>query len=70
MSWLIPLMSRFSLLEDSPNTTIKRFGFLIVTFVPNKSTQVGTVHSLKLQGENEELKEILVLLSILTHSLF
>lgn len=70
MSWLIPLMSHFSLFEDSLNMTIKQFGYLVVTFVPNKSTQVGTVHSLKLQGENDELKEILALLSILTHSLF
>ena len=62
VSWLIPLMSRFSLLEDSPNMTIKRFGYLVVTFVPNKSTQVETVHSLKMQGENDELKAILALL--------
>lgn len=70
MSWLIPLMSHFSLFEDPLNMTIKQFGYLVVTFVPNKSTPVGTVHSLKLQGANDELKEILALLSILTHSLF
>ena len=50
--------------------TIRQRGYLVVTFVPNKLTPVGTVHSLKLQGENDELKEILALLSILTHSLF
>ena len=50
--------------------TIRQRGYLVVTFVPNKLTPVGTVHSLKLQGENDELKEILTLLSILTHSLF
>lgn len=70
MSWLIPLMSHFSLFEDFPNMTIRQRGYLVVTFVPNKLTPVGTVHSLKLQGENDELKEILALLSILTHSLF
>ena len=70
VSWLIPLMSHFPLFEDSPNMTKKQSGYHVVTFVPNRSRQVGTVHFLKLQGENDELKEISTVTNSCSFSFF